>query len=450
MINEEETADLTSSSPGESPDTICSETEFQPILAEQIDLLVHLAEAVERNPKSRMSRRIHAAVNEEASDIEDLLEDHDARYNGTFAGLLEIVAALKIFSRVGYALKIIQVRSTKQGILGSKEQAVELTRETESTLALIETYVRSLLACLRDEVAAVCPLPQAGREAGKATFTQDALLQKKLPHTLGVEKSEDVGSQIAGEATLFVAALKNFEERFRMRRVEDPAELKQLYEEVCDEQQARFLEAKLQNIQSRYDAFIRNTTTEQDDADLPAFRYIVGLALQFSRIVTHLIQLLDRYRKDPTRAEVAKAKVTAIVSNEAVIERVFNYALYFAHRFMVVGKPIARRLIDKFTTTETVELDLPDGCILHARPASMIAKIVVHHGTPVDMTIGTESCYAGSIMKVILLAGNNLKERRVTFRGDRKPIRDIELLFAHRLGEEGLESLPKELGYLKK
>jgi hypothetical protein len=35
------------------------------------------------------------------------------------------------------------------------------------------------------------------------------------------------------------------------------------------------------------------------------------------------------------------------------------------------------------------------------------------------------------------------------FRGDEKPLRDIGLLFEHGLGEDGIDGLPPELGYLK-
>jgi len=86
--------------------------------------------------------------------------------------------------------------------------------------------------------------------------------------------------------------------------------------------------------------------------------------------------------------------------------------------------------------------------LLHARPASLIVSIVNHHGVPVEVEIDGECANAGSIMQVMILAGSKVTARRVTFRGDVKPLRDLELLFGIGLGEKGLDDLPNELSYL--
>ncbi len=62
------------------------------------------------------------------------------------------------------------------------------------------------------------------------------------------------------------------------------------------------------------------------------------------------------------------------------------------------------------------------------------------------MTIGGETCYAGSLTKVILLAGSKHEEKSVTFSGDARPIADLRLLFDSGLGEN--EPLPEPLAYL--
>ncbi|MCA9321798.1 MAG: hypothetical protein KDB53_13735 [Planctomycetes bacterium] len=448
MTPDEETQEITLAGGSYIPDTVCSETEFTGILAEQMNVLLHLAGLADREGGGRLSRRLQAAIHEEAGDIEELLEDYDARYNRTFAGLLELVASIHLLAAAGHTLKSIQMRSAGRGIPGQAEASEALRQESRDTLEFLEGIERALLDRLTQETRRVCG-EMLSSEPPRGVITHDSLLQKRLPHTLGAEQHGDPGSIIAGEATLFVGALKTFNERFQCRKVSEPSELWRVYEEVCQEQQARFLEAKLQNIVSRYDTFIRNTEAEHQDENLRDFQHCVGMAKLFSRIVTPFIQMVNRFN-DPSRSEEAKAHVSSLVPMESILERLVNYALYYVHAYLEVGEPIAKRLIQRYTTTETIELDLPEGCILHARPASMIAKIVGHHGTPVDMTIGSETCYAGSIMKVILLAGNNLHERRVTFKGDRSPIQDLKLLFENRLGEDGLEKLPDELAYLRR
>jgi phosphotransferase system HPr (HPr) family protein len=137
-----------------------------------------------------------------------------------------------------------------------------------------------------------------------------------------------------------------------------------------------------------------------------------------------------------------------MISKEQILDRSLNYCLYFLYQFMEAGVPISEDLLAAYITEEQVTLEIPDGCVLHARPASLIAKVVSYHGTPVKMYMSDDSCYAGSIMQVILLAGRNLKERKVVFSGDAQPIADLCALFASRLGEDGLDSLPEQLQYL--
>jgi hypothetical protein len=49
----------------------------------------------------------------------------------------------------------------------------------------------------------------------------------------------------------------------------------------------------------------------------------------------------------------------------------------------------------------------------------------------------------------MVAVGSHPNARRFLFRGDEKPLRDIELLFKSGLGEEGVDGLPHDLAYLR-
>ena len=65
------------------------------------------------------------------------------------------------------------------------------------------------------------------------------------------------------------------------------------------------------------------------------------------------------------------------------------------------------------------------------------------------MEIGGRRCNAGSILELLVAVGSQPHTKRFLFRGDERPVRDIERLFAAQLGERGLETLPPELAYLR-
>ena len=134
---------------------------------------------------------------------------------------------------------------------------------------------------------------------------------------------------------------------------------------------------------------------------------------------------------------------------DAVNEVTLNVLLHWALRFMLMGREIAEELLPTYTNVQALEVELPEGLVLHARPASLVVSIVNRYGTPVEMEIDGQVCNAGSILELMVVVGSNPESRRFVFRGDAHPLGDIALLFQHGLGEEGLSALPDELDYLR-
>lgn len=95
-------------------------------------------------------------------------------------------------------------------------------------------------------------------------------------------------------------------------------------------------------------------------------------------------------------------------------------------------------------------LALPEDLHWHARPLTLIARVVEHHGAAVTARIGEASAAANSVMELLLLvAAGAASSRRVAFTGPRTCLRDLETLFRARLGEDGLDQLPDALDYLR-
>ncbi len=409
--------------------------------------LIRIDNLVESNRRARLSRRVLSTISEEASKLEDLLTDYDAPYNHAFCKFYELVAALRSFSAAGYTAKVVELRTARRPSFNDKKLDAAFREETAKALGFIEEGVRQLLRSCRSEVEKLSGTEL--EEAAPQHIFQDSMDHRSLPHTLGADDVTDQKSRIAAEASLFLTAHQTLHRRSQGARFDDPELMQRFVLDVCDEEQSRFFEVKLQNIQSRYDTFVMNTLAEKRDPLLREFRVAVGNSLELIRIVARLVHFFERH-EDDSRPEEAKAAVAQLVDKQGVLDTILNYALYYAHRFMEVGEPLAESLLQKYTVKESVALSLPAGVVLHARPASLIVKVVQHHGTPVQIQLGDHSCYAGSITQIIMAAGQNPAIGSVKFEGDRKPIADLTLLFEHRLGEDGLDNLPPDLSYLRR
>ena len=66
-----------------------------------------------------------------------------------------------------------------------------------------------------------------------------------------------------------------------------------------------------------------------------------------------------------------------------------------------------------------------------------------------SVEINGKRCNAGSILELLVTVGSQPHQRRLIFRGDERPVRDIGRLFENELGENGMDALPVELSYLR-
>ncbi|MCC7012486.1 MAG: hypothetical protein IT454_08000 [Planctomycetes bacterium] len=95
-------------------------------------------------------------------------------------------------------------------------------------------------------------------------------------------------------------------------------------------------------------------------------------------------------------------------------------------------------------------VQIPDDFELHARPAVLIARVVQHHGTPVELDIDGRACLPGSIIDLLIHFHSAGHARQLVFRGPDSTLRDLCALFEHDLGERGLSAMPPELDFLRR
>lgn len=441
MANDSQEIEIQRSNSG----TVCSEEAFADLLLERVQPLVRLDRMLAGRSRSPR-RRFLLTLTEEATGIEEFLDEYDARYNRTFAGVGELIASLRVFASVGHSLRVIlKTHNRRCPLDGELEEQFRL--ETSRTAGFVEVVIRRLLGAACQDLVRLCGPRFEAVPGGPIEFVALNSSQH-LPHTIGADDASEIRTHIGSQANQFLAALRRLEDRYKGTRFTDTESMRVYARDTANEEQSRFLEAKLRNQLSAYDTFLRNSVAEQTNSDLPEFRDILITTLQLQQMMTQLAHFYERHEND-IRGESSRRRVAELVDKNVILDRTLNYCLFFVARFMSLGRGHAERMLEEATHTKRVILALPDNCMLHARPASLIARVAQHHGTDVKMVVSGESCSANSIMQVIMLAGQNPKAREVGFSGDERPIADLEALFAAGLGEDGEGSFPEELSYLK-
>ncbi len=119
-----------------------------------------------------------------------------------------------------------------------------------------------------------------------------------------------------------------------------------------------------------------------------------------------------------------------------------------AEELLAHGRALAEELLPNYSELRELEVELPEGVSLHARPASLIVRIVNRFGMPVELQLGSHRCNAASILELLVAVGSNPDERIFRFHGDERPLSHIALLFEHGLFERDVP-VPRELDYLE-
>ncbi|MAG57901.1 MAG: hypothetical protein CMJ83_16575 [Planctomycetes bacterium] len=422
-----------------------SAQDFIPQLKRHLEPFMAVKALTERTVEGGdRARRAFSGILQLAQDFSTFLDDHGARLNRTYAALAEYTACVRGFAKMGRHLAHLEVRLGHELPEPAGVHAQQFRDEVRRTLE----FVKWSLANLQEEV-----FSEAGRLLGESlrfhpgppmTRSRDDNLA--LPQDLDEDSVPEKERWIAEIASKFLAHKEILDRESRLTKWTDLESMRTFVLEVSDEQQVRFFTTRIHNTLSRYDTYIQGTSIESQDPDLPRFRTYVVASLHILEVMIELVHFYERHEND-VRCELAKNRVSDLVDKEMVLDRILNYSLHWLHVYMSEMVPQAEALVQRYTLQTEVACMIPDGISLHARPVSLITRIVNHYGTPVRIKVGETTCYAGSILQVLMAVGANPKVREVVFDGDGTPLADLKLLFETGLGETDTP-LPKELAYL--
>jgi phosphotransferase system HPr-like phosphotransfer protein len=216
----------------------------------------------------------------------------------------------------------------------------------------------------------------------------------------------------------------------------------------CTEVIARRFEARVHNLRSTYDTWVAGTDEEQANPGLMVIRATVSEVLALLETVTALTHLYERHDIYERNGE-SQRLFESLVDKEELLGLIINDGVAVAYDCLQRAVPVAEAVMEQLAVKQSIQLELAEGLAMHARPLSLIVGIVQKNGTPIEITVAGQTCTAESMMQMLVLVGTYPDERRYEFTGDPKALRDIELLFQHRLGEDGFDDFPAELGYLR-
>lgn len=426
-----------------------TEEEFRFLLAGQAgDFLLLSNGLLEAAPEQWSQRQIYHLYRA-ATDLETFLDDFGARENRAFFPIREVTALVRWLA----------LAMTSLVHLDSRVQSYQLADPAWASEVLAVRVRRGALELGELVLRALQHMREAWLSNGMTwpghVLRVDSLMPSGLRPRLPRNVLEDrerldgdlVGTHPAARLAASYLLLLETLDRLGTKPVVGLASLRQFVAARYTEELARSYEARVHNLQSSYDSFVAGRQEEAEHPELRVVRGSVSQALHLFEAGTCLAHLYERH--DVYGRHAARVFFAHLIPEEKLLDILVNTCTITAYDGLLRCRAVAEGILRKLTRQVAVDLDLPPGASLHARPISLIVSVVNHHGTPVEMEIAGKKASAASIMQLLMLAGANPDARRVRFTGDEEALRDLRDLFAIGLGEGGLDALPPRLEYLK-
>jgi phosphotransferase system HPr-like phosphotransfer protein len=424
-------------------DRVLRASDYRERLSRDAEELFRLEATWRASDLPEPSRRFCLRLTEVAERLEYALLDVGARGNRTYAFFAEAVSAARWLAKAVHAL--LHLRARIRRYLGERADLGPFRAELDAWILRLSGRTTGVLAGVRREALELglsLPTTPYGPED---LVVADA--RWRLPQDLDVAESVGERERIAETATAFLAIVDELAP-LSVPEAAPLAAVAAFAQGTLGDARAHELRVRMHGIQSTYDAVVAATPLEAADPSLKVFRGYVSIVLHLLESAAYVLRLHSRLSDDARGARVFE-RIAPLVDRDELLVFAIPFAVGNARRCLVEARDVAVKLLARYSKVSEIELELPPGRKLHLRPAGLIVRVVQHHGLAVEMGMGAETVDARQLMDVILLAAGHPDATKVRFRGDERPLADLARLFHHKLGEEGFDTLPPELSYVR-
>ncbi|HET9599303.1 MAG TPA: hypothetical protein VFP65_27265 [Anaeromyxobacteraceae bacterium] len=380
---------------------IVDEVEFRDAVGARAGALLDVArrlaatDPAEVGPALALLGRPHLAViQSQATVVEELLDAYGALRNERWRAFRGVIAALKLFARVDYALVHLVQAAPHYRLLSVEGDLGEaLSDARRLTARVLQTASRRL-------AEAAAPL---GLRPAPANACEDALPPGRLPQDCALRHVGDVAGTVARLATAF------------LNLAEEAGPLEVAATALPRESELRRVAEDFHNLQALYDTDVASTDAERADPDLPSLRGHASVVYHLLEVATDLTHYRERHvaHAAPVNGPGRLfARDPDCIAPEA-LERVLRGALSFAVRYVLAGRALAQRLLARYAEAGDITVPVPRYRGFHVRPSTLVARVAHHYGSPVSMTLDDEIYDASSPLELFRANEHiNAKKRR--------------------------------------
>jgi len=382
--------------------------------------------------------------------LEDFLDFHGAKNNSNWYFYRELSAAIRHLSLGGYSQKHIGNRLVFYDI-DSKE---DFRVHGEFVLEFM-THSLMLLAPVVIEEAERLDI-QLPETAFSSEDFPGVTTTEVLDYDFEDEEKDLQQKHLVWVANEFLSIANDFD-AYEFYDVYDQEELKNLVPSRVNEVEIRRFEMLVHNLQSSFDTYVIHGGYRYGNRQLKQLRAYFSVIFHLLQIMGRLLHFYERHLIEvgyKQAYKTARERLSELVNPDILLDCTINYGLYYVNHFFSSGKAVARDILRENVERTAITVSIPKDLGFHARPSLLVAKIVQNYGGQVDLVVNGDRFDASSVLDIQWAGGKIQKEniQQVTFEGDARALRDIEVLASVNYGEDRMGKgipLPKSLQYLR-
>ena len=402
------------------------------------------------SPKYLFTKKLFSKLIGTSQVLEDFLDFHGAKNNKDWYFYKELSAAIRHLSLGGYSQTHILNRV---GFYGLKDvKAFE--KEGTATLYFLRKTLKKLAPAILDESRRLnIPIPD---ESYDMEDFPGIITSEILDYDIDDTDKDLQKKNIVKIASDFLSIAANFEplgfyESYELK------EILGIVPSKVNEVEMRRFEMLVHNLQSSFDTYVIHGGYRFGNRKLKELRGFFSVVFHLLQMIGRLLHFYERHLHEAGYKNIYKKvqdRLYSLVNPEELLDRTINYGLYYVCHFLTTGKELAQEILNENIERTSITVGVPVMLGFHSRPSLLVAKTVQHYGGQVELCVGEDRFDASSVLDIQWAGGKIQKENitKVTFEGDARALKDIEILASVNYGEDTMGKgvpLPNELNYLR-
>ncbi|MFO1372739.1 MAG: HPr family phosphocarrier protein [Candidatus Competibacteraceae bacterium] len=378
---------------------IISDHDFAALIAGRACRLLMLARYFSaQHPKLfTLTRPVVADLLSQSTQLEELLDAYGARNNRQWSRFRSLIATIKLFADVSYKLLHIQHFLPCYRLLPIEQDFATATANSlECTCDVLVRATHWLIAqASRLGLSIPADKPYVEDYA-------EHLPRGRLPHDQAVRKLKSASEIVTYLATAYLnlaaeSKLLYIVEQIAAEKIA-PSKYSTYFPDLLREDSLRYLQFRFHTLQALYDTHVSETEIECLNTDLPILRSHISVVFHLLEIATQLAHYYERHLNVQTGNRSLRRK--PVITADILLEILINYAIMYAWLYLDCGRRLCHTMLRLYAKVGKIAAPVPSYRGFHVRPATLIARIVQHYGSDVQMELDGQSYDASSPLDI--------------------------------------------------